>query len=334
MNSLSPCRRTRASRQSSFGRTKQGFVLLAISSLAIFAGQAAISESAWADEPTVLPVWPEKPPGFIEDEQPEQDTSKPDSRLIAGRPIIRLGHVDTPELHVFLPPEEKATGAGVVICPGGGYSILAWDLEGTEVAEWLNSQGVAAFVLKYRVPSRDKNVRWLPSVQDAQRTLSLVRSKANDWKLDSDKLAILGFSAGGKTATMTSTLMDRQYTPVDEVDEHSCRPNAAILVYPAYLANDDQTALIDEVRVTDQTPPAFIVHAFDDPITVQGSLLLMAALRKAKVPSELHVFDTGGHGYGLRHQPDFPVTDWPRMCERWLKRNGWIATIHQPEREE
>jgi len=284
----------------------------------------AFSETVSAEEPQTLPVWPAEPPGFIADDVPEQDMTKAEDRLIAGRPIIRLGHVDTPELHVFLPPADSATGAGVVICPGGGYSILAWDLEGTEVAEWLNSRGVAAFVLKYRVPSRDKNVRWLPSVQDAQRALSLVRSHASEWNLNSERLGILGFSAGGKTAAMVSTLTERQYTTVDDVDKESCRPNAAVLIYPAYLANADETGLNDEVVVTPETPPTFIVHAFDDRITVKGSLFLLAGLHTAGVPSELHVFDTGGHGYGLRHTDEHPVTDWPKICERWLDRIGWI----------
>ncbi|MEZ6131746.1 MAG: alpha/beta hydrolase [Planctomycetaceae bacterium] len=279
---------------------------------------------AMAAEPTeVIKLWPGTPPGPAREVGEEADTSGPDGRRVAGRSVIRLGNVSSPEAHVFLPPADKRNGSAVVVCPGGGYNILAWDLEGLEVAEWLNSIGVTAIVLKYRVPTGKVDPKWLQPVQDAQRTISIVRSKADAWKLDANRIGILGFSAGGHTAAMTSLAGKRHYETIDAADEQSCTPNAAILIYPAYLSNKENTSLSDGLVVTESSPTTFIVHAFDDGVPVQGSLLLMMALKNAKVPSELHVYDTGGHGYGLRPVADRPVTSWPDRCHEWLKRNGW-----------
>ena len=279
---------------------------------------------AFAAEPSeVITLWPGTPPGPAREVGEEKDTSRPDAHKVAGRSVIRLGNVSSPEARVFLPPEDKRTGAAVVVCPGGGYRILAWDLEGLEVADWLNSIGVTAVVLKYRVPTGDVDPKWLQPVQDAQRTLSIVRSRAAEWKLDSDKIGILGFSAGGHTAAMTALATKRHYKAVDDADEQSCEPSAAMLIYPAYLSNKQNTELVEGIDVTKNSPNMFIVHAFDDGIPVQGSLLLAMALKENSVPSELHVYDTGGHGYGLRPVADRPVTSWPKRCHAWLKRNGW-----------
>ena len=279
---------------------------------------------AIAAEPAeVISLWPATPPGPAREVGEESDVTKPDDRLIAGRRIIKLANVANPEAHVFLPSADKRSGSAVVVCPGGGFHILAWDLEGTEVAEWLNSIGVTAVVLKYRVPTNNVDPKWLQPVQDAQRTLSILRSRAQDWGLDADRIGILGFSAGGHTAARAALTTKRLYDVVDVADEQSCTPNAAMLIYPAYLANKENTRLDDEFAVTKDSPRTFLVHAFDDPIAVQGSLLLTLALKKAGVPSELHVYDTGGHGYGLRPVDGVPVTLWPLRCEEWLRRNGW-----------
>jgi len=277
-----------------------------------------------ATEPTeIIKLWPGIPPGPSREVGEERDTSGPDGRNVAGRSVIRLGDVSSPEAHVFLPPADKRSGAAVIVCPGGGYHILAWDLEGLEVADWLNSIGVTAIVLKYRVPTSKVDPKWLQPVQDAQRTISIVRSRAADWKLDADKIGILGFSAGGHTAAMTSFTTKRHYEAIDTADELSCTPNAAMLIYPAYLSNKENTKLNDELAVTESSPRTFLVHAFDDRIPVQGSLLLTTALKNANVPSELHVYDTGGHGYGLRPVDAHPVTSWADRGTAWLKRNGW-----------
>ncbi len=283
--------------------------------------------SAFAAEPfAVLNVWPGTPPGDTKILPPEADQTKPADKLIAGRRIIKLGNVSTPQLAVYRPSREKDTGAAVIICPGGGFSILAYDLEGTEVAAWLNSIGVTGIVLKYRVPARDPQKRWLAPVQDAQRALSLVRSKAGEWGLDPHRLGLLGFSAGGATAGMTSLLFDqRQYAVLDAIDQVPCRPDFTLLIYSAGFVERGQTTFNADLTVPKNTPPMFFVQAFDDNVPVQNSLLLAAELKKAGGSAEVHVYDTGGHGYGLRYVPTLPVTTWPKRAEEWLSRRGLLS---------
>ena len=271
----------------------------------------------------VIKIWPETPPGDTRELGPEQDFTKPDDRLIAGRRIIKLGNVATPEIHIYLPPKEKRTGAAVVICPGGGFSILAWDLEGTEVAEWLNQYGITGIVLKYRVPTRNNDPKWKAPVQDAQRAISLTRAHAKEWGIDPRKVGVLGFSAGGHTAARAAIMTERQYEPLDDADQQSHRPNAAILIYPAWLANEEETGLLEDLKVTDETPPMFLVHAFDDRVSVLSSAFLFVELKKVGVASEIHAFESGGHGYGLRNVDDQPVTRWSKLCADWLQRIGW-----------
>ena len=273
-----------------------------------------------AVEPVTLNVWPGKPPGESKDLPPEADQTKPEDKLIAGRRIIKLGNVSTPQLAIYKPPADKDTGAAIVICPGGGHHILAYDLEGTEVAAWLNEIGVTGIVLKYRVPFRDPAQRWRAAVQDAQRAMSLVRSHAGEWKIDPQRIGILGFSAGGQVAGLVSILhQQRQYEPVDDVDKLSCRPDFAVLIYPGGFDEKGQSRLKDEVKITADAPPMFFVHAFDDNVSVLNTLLFAAELKKVGVSAEVHVFATGGHGYGLRHVDGQPVTDWPEPCTAWLK---------------
>jgi acetyl esterase/lipase len=255
----------------------------------------------------------------------EADLTKPEDPLIAGRRIIKLGHVKRPEAHVFLPPQAERNGTAVVVCPGGGFSILAWDLEGTEVAEWLNGLGVTAVVLKYRVPTRERDPVWLAPVQDAQRTLSLVREKAAGWGIDPARVGVLGFSAGGATAARAALSGPaRRYEPRDGADEASCAPDFAVLVYTGGLYDRDSGALADGVEVGPSTPPVFFAHAADDRVPLQNSVLLFLKLQEAGVPSELHVYDRGGHGYGLR-ETDHPVSSWHHRCADWLRVNGWLG---------
>jgi acetyl esterase/lipase len=276
-------------------------------------------------EPVTINLWPGKPPGETKELPPEADLTKPDDRLIAGRRIIKLGNVSVPQLAVYRPAKDKDTGAAVVICPGGGHHILAYDLEGTEVAEWLNGIGITGIVLKYRVPFRDPEKRWLAGVQDGQRAVSLVRSKAVEWGLDPKRIGILGFSAGGQVAGLVSIFPDaRQYEPVDDADKVSSRPDFAVLVYPGLLDDPKQSKLRDEVKITKNAPPMFFVHAFDDNVSVLNSLLFATELKKVGVQAEVHVYATGGHGYGLRHVDGQPVTDWPQPCAAWLKTIGII----------
>lgn len=273
-----------------------------------------------AAEPVVVPLWSGKPPGPpAMTNGPERDFQKPEDRLVGGATVMKLGNVERPEVHVFLAPKNKANGAACVVCPGGGFSILAWDLEGTEVAEWLNSIGVAAIVLKYRVPTRqhDADGKWQGPVMDAQRALSLTRSRAKEWGLDVDRVGILGFSAGGETAARTAVKHgSRLYEAIDPVDKSTCRADFAILVYPGGIT-DLEGKLREEYAVTKETPPMFFVHAADDRVKAEGSVELFLALKKAGVPSELHVYRDGGHGYGLR--PDTArVTRWPSDARAWL----------------
>ncbi len=292
----------------------------------IFSLLIASAAAAFSAEPAqIVDLWPGNPPGEVKTDGPEQDKSKPGEGLVAGKPLIRLGNVSKPQLHVFLPPKEKANGTAVIVCPGGGFNILAWDLEGTEVAEWLNSLGVTVAVLKYRVPTSGFENRWLTPVIDGQRALSITRSKASEWKIDPNRIGVLGFSAGGHLASRLALSFDeRRYPAVDDSDKAPLRPDFAVLVYSAYAYDDKAGKLRDDVKVPKDAPPLFFVHAFDDPISVQNSLLLAAEAKKAGVRAEVHVYDTGGHGYGLRPQADKPVTTWPARCAEWMNRNGWL----------
>ena len=283
--------------------------------------------NAFAAEPiAVLDLWPGQPPGEVKADGPEQDKSKPGEGLVAGKPLIRLGNVTKPQLHVFLPSKEKANGTAVVICPGGGFHILAWDLEGTEVAEWLNSIGVAAIVLKYRVPTASLDPRWLTPVMDGQRALSVTRTRAAEWNIDPNRIGILGFSAGGHLAARCALgFAERKYSAVDDADKASCRPDFAALIYAAYAYDDKAGQLAQGVTVPKDAPPLFFIHAYDDKISPLNSLLLVAEAKKSEVSAEVHVYDTGGHGYGLRPQANLPVTAWPKRCEEWMQRKGWLT---------
>jgi acetyl esterase/lipase len=278
------------------------------------------------DKPAaVLDLWPGKPPGVTAASGEEKDTTRPKDGLVAGRPVIRLGNVSKPTVTIYRPEAGKANGACVVVCPGGGYNILAMDLEGTEVCRWLNGLGITAALLKYRVPAPKTWPRHPSPQMDAQRAVRLVRSRARKWGVDPKKIGILGFSAGGHLAALTATVFDtRPYEAVDAADEVSSRPDFAVLVYPGYLADRKTGALSPELKVTKDAPPMFLAHAGDDPVPAENSVQLYLALRRVKVPTELHVFEKGGHGYGLR-KTDRPVTSWPALCEAWLRERGLLA---------
>jgi len=296
--------------------------------LGIFAGTAACGAPPAA---VVIDLWPGQPPGEAVTLEPEADRTKPKDPLVAGGRVARIGNVSTPQLHIHRPAAGADTGAAVIICPGGAHAILAWDLEGTEVAEWLASVGVTGIVLKYRVPGRPKDRRWLAAVQDAQRAIRVVRGRAAEWGLDPERLGICGFSAGGEVAARTALADAAFYDPVDAADDRSCRPDFALLVYPAYLVDKNAGAarLKPDVVVTKDAPEMFFVHAADDGVTPQSSLLLAAALHQAGVPAELHLYPTGGHGYGLRHTAE-PVTRWNERAAAWLAERGWLKSRTPP----
>lgn len=271
-----------------------------------------------------VPLWPQGAPGEKATTEAERDMSKPGEGLVAGRPLIRLGNVSSPTVQVFRPPADKDTGTAVVVFPGGGYHILALDLEGSEVCEWLNSIGVTGVLLKYRVPKREGQPPHQAPLQDAQRALGLVRQHASEWGFKPDRIGVLGFSAGGNLAALLSNnFTNRTYPAVDAADTVSCRPDFTILIYPAYLTDKDNGDKVrPELPITTNTPPTFISISQDDPVRVETALGYAAALQQSKVPLELHIYPTGGHGYGLRHT-DNPVTWWPDRLAEWLKISGW-----------
>ena len=269
----------------------------------------------------LIDLWPSEVPGEKGD-VPAETLSTHKHR---GEFIQKYNNVTKPTLTIYKPNLAEDTGASVVICPGGGYQILAWDLEGTEVAAWLNSIGVTGVVLKYRVPRRKDLIKHDAPLQDAQRSVSLVRYYAKEWGLDSKRIGILGFSAGGHlSAAALTNYENRHYKPVDEIDKVSCRPDFGVLIYPAYLVDDGtKSRLSSELRITKNTPPVFLAHAADDRVPAEGSVRFWQELQRNGVSSELHVFPSGGHGYGLRSS-NFPVTDWPRLCGDWLKSMGFL----------
>lgn len=281
--------------------------------LAVSLSAAVPARGAGAGE--TIALWPGVAPGETGEIGPEQEQpAKP------GDNTIRLTNVTRPTIEVFAPPGEKNRGAAVLICPGGGYSILAFNKEGTEVAAWLNSIGVTGIVLKYRVPARKGRERFEAPLQDAQRALGIVRQRAKSWDIDPNRIGVLGFSAGGHlAATLSNRNKDRTYLRVDEADDLSCRPDFALLIYPAYLVDRQEvTTLANEVRPTSETPPTFLAQTGDDGVKVECSLAYYLALKNAKVPAEMHLYPTGGHGYGLRPSPH-DVSSWPARAEEWLR---------------
>lgn len=285
----------------------------------------------------VVKLWKGKPPGETKELPPEMDTTKADQAPTGGSSVIRLGNVSVPTLEIFRPDAAKFPMNGkltqsqtaLIVCPGGGHHILAYDLEGTEVAKWLAGNGITGIVLKYRVPFRDPENKSKAAVQDAQRAIRWVRSEAESLGISPDRIGIMGFSAGGEVAARATLLSDNPHYTLgnasdEPIDQVSAAPNFTALIYPAYLVVADQSKLLDELKPTGKTPPTFMVHAWNDSVTPLSSLYLAAELKKANVPCELHLFASGGHGYGLRHVTGEPVTDWPVPFGTWLKKSGWL----------
>lgn len=272
------------------------------------------------EKPQAIPIWPGTAPGEKGDIGEEKDTTPPGKDT-----IIRLGNVSVPTISVYKPAPDKDTGAAIVVCPGGGYSILAMNLEGTEICEWLNSIGVTGVLLKYRVPARKGQEKHLAPLQDAQRAIGLVRQNAEKWKINPKRIGILGFSAGGHLAAVASNnFKERAYPPVDDADKESCRPDFSCLIYPAYFTTkEDLTKLAPEVTVTKDTPPAFLIMTQDDRIKVENVFAYALACKAANVPAEVHTYSVGGHGYGLRPTKN-TVTTWPARCAEWMKFHGWL----------
>lgn len=284
----------------------------------VVAAGICLAPTTHAAEPEVIDLWPGAVPGEKGDIPAEKSTPTKD-----GKGIASLTNVSRPTLTIYRPARDHNNGMAVVVCPGGGYTNLAWDHEGHQVGTWLSSIGATAVVLKYRVPRRPNWPRDQPppqALQDAQRALSYVRSKAADWGVDSDRIGILGFSAGGHLGAWASTNFDkRSYETIDEVDRVSCRPDFAVLIYPGGVVKQGEMA--PEITITKNTPPLFLVHATDD--RSENSVHLYLAMKKLNLPAELHIYSTGGHGFGMRPS-DKPYGSWTKRCEEWMKVNGFL----------
>ncbi len=292
-------------------------------------GPAVAGAEAWQPAPghSQVALWPAAMPGTPSVQAPES-VATVTGHLVAGKPWLYVSHVSTPTITVY-PPRGRNTGVAVVVLPGGGYNILAIDLEGSEVCDWLAARGITGVLLKYRVPcAKVGPYRDCPTaLQDAQRALSLVRFHAPEWHVDPHRVGVLGFSAGGHLAAATSNQWEtRSYPPADAVDRESCRPDFAVALYPGHLAVPERGyALNPDLRITAQTPPQFVLQAEDDPVDpVENSLVYYSALRKAGVPAELHVFAKGGHAFGLR-RTEAPITRWPDLVEAWLRTIGILT---------
>jgi len=292
--------------------------------LAFASGTIIAQTPAWQPAPghITISLWPHGAPGGQGNASPEANMTTAKDTVIAGRAVLRLGNVSSPTLTLYQ-PAGKNTGAAIVVFPGGSYRILAIDLEGTEICDWLNSAGITCILLKYRVPDSGPYPKSSAALQDAQRVMGIVRAHAAEWQIDPHRIGVLGFSAGAHLAAALGTHFDKRlYEPVDAADQLSCRPDFAVIIYPGYLTLSEQNfAPNAEIHVTGQTPPAFILQAEDDPVHVENSTVYFLALKNVKVPAELHIYANGGHGYGLR-KTDLPITAWPQLVETWLR------TIH------
>ncbi len=266
-----------------------------------------------AAEPIIWQLWPDSPPGGHIELPPEYNKTKASDKLVAGRPIIRLTNVTTPQLLIFKPNKKTDNGTALIIAPGGGTSILGYDLGGTEVAELFRSMGVTAIVLKYRVPGKafNKDKKWLAAAQDGQRAVSLVRGRANELGVNPDKIGILGFSAGGIPVAYTTVIKERMYEPADEYDKISFTANFAAPISAG--GSPPETVLPKD------TPPVFMIVAHDDKNRSLGIIETYKSLKKAGVSAELHIYESGGHVFGVR-KTGLPLSNWPERMKEWMIR--------------
>lgn len=262
--------------------------------------------NSYSQDSTVIHLWPRAVPGQGVAKMPLKIQSFP------KRDEVRLIEVTDPIITVFTPNPNINNGSGILVCPGGAYEFLASIKEGCEIAHWLNGLGFTAFVLAYRVPNNRSG-----ALQDAQRSMRVIRSKASEWKLNPNEIGVMGFSAGGSLSARISTEYDHNwYKPVDTVDSFSSKPDFTVLIYPAYLDEGPNHSLTPELQVNHQTPPMFIFQTADDPYG-NSSLVMTSALREAKVSVELHIYPKGGHGYGMRTWSPGGI-EWPPLAAKWL----------------
>ena len=317
--------------------TKMKFSVVVLCVVFAF-GHLNAQTNVWRPSPghTQIRIWPGAAPDAQPVPGPEHTVVS--KNLVAGKPWVAVDNVSQPTLTVYS-PKGTNTGVAVVVFPGGGYHELAIDLEGTEICDWLTSKGITGVLLKYRAPT-PKVGRYRESplaLQDAQRTVGLVRFRAAEWHIDPHKIGVIGFSAGGHLVAAISTHFDkRSYSAVDAADQVSCRPDFAIALYPGHLSpwypddpgswtNQKQLGLNPNVIVTSNTPPTFLLQAQNDPVDdVRNSMAYSLALRNARVPVELHLYAEGGHAFGLR-RTKFPITQWPALVEKWITTIGMTS---------
>ncbi len=284
------------------------------------------------DDPIVIQVWPDKPPDETSPVGEERWCMSPglDKKQVeVTEPTRMLTNVSNPTITVYRPDKNKDNGTAFIICPGGGYWDLYWQLEGEEVAAWVNSLGATGIILKYRVPRRPDDVQGEPArrpLQDAQRAVSLVRNRSKELGIDPERIGMIGFSAGGHLAIATATSFHtRSYPAVDDIDQISCRPNFAILAYSGYLKAKDKDELAAGLEIPPNTPPVFLVHGSDDIISDSAhSVVMYLALKRSEIPAELHIYAATTHDFGVR-AADHPYASWTEACARWLKHQGMLS---------
>lgn len=292
---------------------------------------------------TQMPIWPNGAPNMTGALQPAETLQviKP-PEVKPGRTYTQILNVSTPTMTIF-PPKGVNTGVSMVVFPGGGFRILAIDLEGTEICDWITAKGITCILLKYRVPKgnhywdKDCKCHITPKVpfalQDAQRTIRLVRAKAKELEIDPNKIGVIGFSAGGYLVAQTSNILKSTYRPVDAADELSSRPDYAIALYPGHLCRAGGT-FDPAIKVTKQTPPTFLLQAWDDPVDkICNSTMYARALNDAGVPTEVHLFAKGGHAFGLRSNKH-PISSWPTLVENWLRDVDILPQLVPPSKNE
>lgn len=264
-----------------------------------------------------LPLWPNGTPEPTPISGPETDITRPTDRLVAGRPLMHLTNISKPTVAVYPPTTVPNSGAAIVVFPGGGYRILAYDLEGTEVCTWLNSIGVTCVLAKYRVPYATRYPENTADLEDAQQAMRITRAHAAEWHIDPNRIGVLGFSAGAHLAAVLCNHADYK-RPGEQGKKLNARPDFALILYPGYLATGPALdKLAPGIDPTVNTPPTFLLQAEDDPVHEENALVYFQALKQLKVPAELHIFAQGGHGYGLR-PTELPITHWPALAETWL----------------
>jgi acetyl esterase/lipase len=277
-----------------------------------------------AAQQTTLPLWPNGTPEFRSSPNganvPNKEFSEPSERTVAGRKLTYIKQVSQPTLAVYPPEQAKNTGAAVLVFPGGAYQRLAYDLEGTEVCDWLKSIGVTCVLVKYRVPYDHHFPEQVEDLEDAQQAMRLTREHAAEWHIDPQRIGALGFSAGAHLSVILGNHPDfkRDGAPDTPESKIDARPNFILIIYPGYLSDAPAlTGVGPGIGVSANTPPSFLIQTEDDPVHVENSLLYFWALKDAKVKAEMHIFAEGGHGYGMR-PTDLPVSHWPALAETWL----------------